>query len=90
MINKTLGYILGGVGIILFALSYPAIRTMLNIPAIPADISDIYITLLGVVLLIAGAYIAFKSPSSKQPKEIPIYEGHGKKRKIVGLQRLKD
>lgn len=86
MINKTSGYILGVAGILVFILSYPAIRTTLGIN-FPQTIPDIYLTLLGVVLLIAGAYLAFKTTDGKHQKEIPIYEGRGKKRKIVGYQR---
>ena len=86
MSNKTIGYIIGAAGIILFVLSYPTIRTIFGI-SLPEEIADIYLTLLGTVLLIAGAYFAFKTPRGKQQKEVPIYHGHGKKRKVVGYQR---
>ena len=86
--NKTVGYIFGALGLIVFALSYPAARTALGI-AIPGNIGDIYVSLIGVALLLAGAFLLFKSSKGDEPKEIPIYEGHGKHRKLVGIQRVK-
>jgi len=88
--NKAIGYILGVAGIALFAFSYPSIRTMLGITSLPINIADIYLTITGVILLLVGAYLAFKSSTGEQPKEIPVYEGHGKSRKVVALQRVKD
>lgn len=87
--NKVIGYVLGALGLIIFALSYPAVRTALNIQ-IPINIGDIYLTLIGVVLLIAGAFLIYKNSKTQQSKEIPIYEGQGSKRKVVALQRVKD
>lgn len=84
--NKTIGYVLAGVGVILAALSYPAVRNAIKIPNIL--IPDLWAMIIGVVLLLAGAFMAFKGSSSSQPKEIPIYEGHGKERKVVGIQRM--
>ena len=87
MANKTLGYILMGVGLVIFALSYPGIRAVVGVP-IPASVGDNYILVLGLVLLAAGAFIGFRKSGAEQAKEVPIYEGHGKERKLVGIQRL--
>ena len=84
--NKAIGYIIGVVGIIVFILSYPTIRAMLKIP-FPAVISDIYLTVIGVVLLLIGAYLALRTPGEQQHEEVPIYHGRGGSRKIVGYQR---
>lgn len=87
MEKKILGYILMGTGLLLFILSYPAIRTMLKIPDLPG-MKDIYILVIGVAAILAGAFLAFKKSSAEQPKEVPIYEGTGKNRKVVAIQRI--
>ena len=87
MANKTIGYTLMGLGLIVFALSYPGIRATLGVP-IPANIGDNYILILGLALLLGGAFIGFRKSGAEQPAEIPIYEGQGKERKLVGIQRL--
>ena len=84
--KKMVGYILALAGLLVFVLSYPAVRSALKIP-VPAGINDLYITIAGVILLLVGIFMAFKS-GKKQPTEIPIYEGHGKERKLVGIQRI--
>ena len=86
MANKTLGYILAVAGIVIFLLSYPGIRAMLKIP-IPANISDTFMLIACVALLFIGAFMAFRR-ADEPPKEIPIYEGTGKERKLVGIQRI--
>lgn len=85
--TKAIGYIIGAVGIILFALGYPKIRTIVGLPA-SLGIPDIIILIIGAIALLIGAYLAFKT-SNEQPKEVPIYEGTGENRKIVAIQRLK-
>ena len=87
MVNKTLGYILAGAGLLVFAFSYPGFRAAVNIP-IQAGIGDLYITLMGVAMMLGGAFLVYKSSKEKGMKEVPIYEGHGKHRKIVGIQRI--
>ena len=88
MNNKTIGYILMGAGLVLFVLSYAALRTMLKIPPFPAAIKDIYILVASVAALLAGAFLAFGRSAPKQPSEVPIYEGRGKERRIVAIQRM--
>lgn len=87
MVNKVLGYVLFAVGIVLGALSYKGIRTLagLNIP----DGYDTYLLIASLILIALGAWWGFKKTSgNKQGEEVPIYEGEGKKRKIVGYKRL--
>ena len=47
-----------------------------------------YIAGIGLVMIIVGVIISLKTDSGKKNKqvveEVPIYEGVGKKRKIVG------
>lgn len=84
MVNKIIGWGLFGIGAAAVALSYPIVRTTLKIN-IPANITDTYIMLAGVLVLIIGALFAFKGSAGKQPAEVPIY--HGKN--IVGYRRMK-
>ena len=80
--NKTLGYILAGAGLIIFFLSYSGIRALIGLTT-PANFSDLYLTIIGVVLLLVGAFISFKR-TTKEVREVPIY--HGKE--IVGYRVL--
>lgn len=83
------GYAIAAVGAILVALSYAGLRALLNIPAFPSAIKDIYLMMLGAVVLIVGVFLAFQArKTAEQPHEVPIFEGHGSERKIVGYQRM--
>jgi hypothetical protein len=82
MVNKMLGYVLAGAGLIIFFLSYSGIRALIGL-TIPANVSDIYLTIAGVVLLLVGAFMAFKG-TGKKVTEVPIYEG----KEIVGYRVL--
>ena len=82
MANKTLGYILAGVGLIVFFLSYPGIRALIGL-TIPANFSDVYLMIIGVILILVGAFIIFKG-TGKEVREVPIYQG----KEIVGYRVL--
>jgi len=83
------GYVIAAIGAISIALSYAGIRALLKLPAFPAGVKDIYFMIIGAVLLIVGVFLAFKvRKASEQPHEVPIYEGHGKERKVVAFQRM--
>lgn len=83
--NKLISYIIVIIGLLAFAISYPALRTLVKLSSI--GIPDTLLMVIGAILLIVGLFLVFKS-SSSQPKEVPIYEGRGKQRKIVGIQRI--
>lgn len=86
--KEIVGYVLVGVGAVAIAFSYAPVRAIVKIP-LPANISDFYIMLGGAVLAGVGAWLAYRTrKQSEMPHEVPIYEGHGKERKIVGYQRL--
>lgn len=83
-----IGYILAGLGLIGMALSstvgnkiFPAVsgigRNFILIPSL-------ILVGLGVVILIIGGKSLGKIRQSE--KEVPIYQGEGKKRKIVGYR----
>jgi hypothetical protein len=69
-------------------LSFSQLRAFLRIPAIAINNLDLYLMGAGAVLIITGVFLLSKSSKPEQPKEIPIYEGTGKERKVVALQRM--
>ena len=81
MENKTIGYILMGIGVVAAALSFPVVRTALKI-AMPSGIKDSYLIIAGAVLVLVGAWIGFRQ-AVPQHTEVPIYHGE----KIVGYRR---
>jgi len=87
--NKFLGYAITAIGAIGFALTFQSLRDTIKL-TLPSAISELYLTISSLVVLAIGLFIIVKSdsPSSKQPEEIPIYEGQGKHRKLVGIQRV--
>jgi sulfite exporter TauE/SafE len=87
MNNKFLGYIIAGVGILVLALSFKPIRDAIKLTAV-LPISDITLMIAGAVILIVGVYLATRGAGSQKVTEVPIYEGHGKERRVVAIQRL--
>jgi hypothetical membrane protein len=80
MVKKVLGYILSIAGLIgLAASTIPSIRE--KIP-IPEAVSEIYLTIGSIVLVLIGLFFLAKKKEKSSP-EVPIY--HGKK--IVGYRR---
>ena len=95
-INKILGYVLSGVGLVFIALtSFPQAKTLIEkiLKAFSTQVQSSVINtilIIGLALVGVGLIIIFREGNSKkQFSEVPIYEGHGKKRTIVGIQRFK-
>ena len=85
--SKLIGYIISIIGIIVILLSYAQIRALAKITNIP--FSDTIIMIIGAVLAIIGIFFAYKgSSSANQAEEVPIYEGEGKNRRIVGYKKM--
>ena len=87
--NKTIGYMLSGIGLIGILLSSGKLKQ--SIPAI-ANTSPLTIIIPSLVLVAIGVILMIldnKGPKSKKSRELPIYEGKGKKRKVVAYQREK-
>lgn len=87
--NKVIGYVISIVGIVVMALSFGLFKV--NLPLLET-LKPMYLTILGVVLIGSGVAIAliFDKKSKKHhqaDEEVPIYEGTGKNRKIVGYRR---
>ena len=86
---KIVGYILSGLGLATLAVSSPNVYTKIGFLAFLPEKS---LLLIGGVLTLAGVALLMtkKSSSSKVKQsqvEVPIYEGTGKNRKIVGYQK---
>lgn len=86
--GKLLGYLIALIGLALLALS------LLSPNLLPAVIKP-YSIIAGIVLVIVGVFLSMtgSKTSSRNVKqsdeEVPIFEGEGKKRKIVGYKRAK-
>ncbi len=91
--NAIAGYVVSGLGIVTLALSSDKIKNNLSIKLLES-IPSTYILILGGILLVGGIAILVSSNNTsssngiKQAKEeVPIYEGEGKYRKIVGYRK---
>ena len=57
---------------------------------IPLTNQNILFTIIiGILLIVSGFFFLKKNNAKQSEKEVPIYQGSGKKRKIVGYQRSK-
>jgi uncharacterized membrane protein len=92
MATKIIGYILALAGLVVIALS----KLILNLSFISklGAKSNLYINIAGGILVILGIVLIMMDPSSNSSskikhasEEVPIYEGEGKKRKIVGYRK---
>jgi len=89
--GKAFGYASAIIGIIIiiFSKKIAALSFLSSLSKI-----NIYTSVLGVALVVVGViFMMDKSSSSYNVKhaseEVPIYEGEGKKKKIVGYKRAK-
>ncbi len=79
---KTLGYIIGIAGLIIVALSFSVVRSIFGISTI-FGLSDIYLMIIGIVLVLLGGFLAFRKRGSGESREVPIYQGE----RVVGYRR---
>ena len=89
--KKLVGYIVSIVGIVIMALGFGMVSLDWEILE---TISPNYIVGVGIAGIIVGVVISLtdsEKPSRKKGKrgvdEVPIYEGVGKKRKVVGYRK---
>lgn len=88
MNKKVIGYITSAIGLVLALLSFktPGVSFF-------SGIKPAYIMIAGVVIIIIGVSFTFTKSSNKikhAQEEVPIYEGVGKNRRIIGYRREKD
>ena len=85
--GKLLGYIIAIIGLVIIALGF----VTADIPLI-SGIPKMYVMFAGIIIIIAGIALSLGKSSSKvkqSEEEVPIYEGAGKHKKIVGYRRGK-
>lgn len=83
--KKVLGYIIGIAGLALIAASYSFIRESFGI-TLPEGVTEFYVMIVGIVLALVGAFLAFKGKGKKKgekSEEVPIYHGN----RVVGYRR---
>jgi hypothetical protein len=87
---KILGYILCALGLVGIVIpSFKPLTTLLEKTPLAAMLASKYFTIVSVILVVVGvAILIINSKSTKQPKEVPIYDKEGKT--IVGYRRMTD
>ena len=83
MIQKTIGYVLAFLGIVGIVISSEGVSKALSLP-IPSTIGSNTILIISIIVVVIGLALAVKGTSSKQPAEVPIYEG----KNVVGYRRM--
>ena len=81
MSNKIIGYVLSGIGLVFLVISSKKGQELLPLP-----FSEKIILSIGALFIIAGILLMSGFGIKKKKREVPIYEGKGKKRKVVGYQ----
>ncbi|MCK5321475.1 hypothetical protein KAJ38_02760 [Candidatus Pacearchaeota archaeon] len=86
--KKEIGYVISVAGIAVMALGFGIIDLKLEFLE---GVAGNYIAGAGIVAVIVGVVISLKAEGGRKSKqvaeEVPIYEGVGKKRKIVGYRK---
>lgn len=89
MASKVLGYILILLGLVLLVISVKPVSEKLKLPTLPviSEIPNMYLSIAGIVLMVLGAFIGFRTSSGHHHKavEVPIFKG----KHIVGYRRTK-
>jgi hypothetical protein len=80
--NKTIGYVLIGIGLIVFLLSFPQLSTYLKLN-FSTTMGNVVMG-VGILILILGAFMVSKGSSGKV-EEVPIYQD----KEVVGFRRIK-
>jgi sulfite exporter TauE/SafE len=90
--NKVVGYVFAVVGLVVMVIGYGIIN--LNVKFLEG-VKSSYVTIFSLILIAVGVAIVMmdnglgkKNKKEKQSEdEVPIYQGSGKNRKIVGYRR---
>jgi hypothetical protein len=91
--TKLVGYILSGIGLALIVLSNTLAK--LSFMAKLGTKAVLYPVVGAIILIVVGIVLVMSdSDSTSKVKhaapEVPIYEGVGKKRRIIGYQKAND
>lgn len=95
--KKVIGYLVSALGLAGLAItSIPTLKTsvLAKLPfTIPASITPQYLMIGSVVVLGVGLFLVLSeggySRTKQVSEEVPIYEGEGKHRRIVGYKKSK-
>ena len=82
---KVIGYVVAVVGLVLMALGFGMFGDidLLGVGSWYISGGGIVLIIVGIVFVLAGD----RGQGKQKNEEVPIYEGAGKKRKIVGYRR---
>lgn len=83
--GKLFGYFIAILGLVAIALSF---NSVVKAFFSSLNLKIAYLMILGIILVVLGIVLSL-GKKVKQDKEVPIYEGEGNKRKIVGYRKLK-
>jgi hypothetical protein len=84
--KKWVGYIISIAGLAVLVVAVGLVKFNLGI----LGAFEPYFMIAGVVLVVVGVVLAMMDKNGKksnEAEELPIFEGTGKKRKIVGYRR---
>lgn len=88
--SKLISYITMGAGMLILLIGIDFLK--IKIPFLSGE-NQIIISIIGAGITIVGAYLLSRESGPKRYKhklseaEVPIYEGKGKKRRVVGYSR---
>jgi hypothetical protein len=90
---KVVGYVLSIIGLAIIGLSNWLLKTLSFLDRFGAK-ANAYVVVAGAVFVVIGVVLISADSSSsgkikQSHEEVPIYEGEGKKRRIVGYKRAK-
>lgn len=71
-----------GVAVIVISFLFKSILELIKVQPIIA-------TIAGIILIAAGFFFLSSGQTKQASEEVPIYQGTGKNRKIVGYRREK-
>ena len=86
--KKLVGYVVAVVGLVVMALGFNMFSLEIGLLE---GLSSNVIAGAGIAIVVVGVILSMKGSGGRRAKqakeEVPIYEGVGKKRKIVGYRR---
>ena len=83
--KKVVGYVLAVAGLVVMVFGFGSFDIKIGFLE---GVASSYVAGVGVVMVIAGVVITMMNRGARQKvSEVPIYEGKGKARKVVGYQR---
>jgi len=84
--KRVVGYVVAVAGLVVMVLSFGIFG---EVDLFGIDSGSVYVSGAGIVLVVVGVVFSMMGGSrvKKRSEEVPIYEGVGKKRRIVGYRR---